>query len=42
MFAMEMLKWLLKIATTDQLADFLTKGLNQEVLEPIQKLAQGW
>jgi hypothetical protein len=31
-----------KIATTDQLADYLTKGLNREVFERIQKLAQGW
>jgi hypothetical protein len=32
----------LKIATTDQLADYLTKGLNREVFERIRKLAQGW
>jgi hypothetical protein len=32
----------LKIATTDQLADYLTKGLNRKVLECIQKIAQGW
>ena len=31
-----------KIATTDQLADFLTKGLNREAFERIRKLAQGW
>jgi hypothetical protein len=32
----------LKIATTDQLADYLTKVLNREVFKRIQKLAQGW
>jgi hypothetical protein len=32
----------LKIATTDQLADYLTKGLNREVYKRILKLAQGW
>ena len=32
----------LKIATTDQLADYLTKGLNRETFERIRKLAQGW
>ena len=32
----------LRIATTDQLADYLTKGLNREVFERIRKLAQGW
>ncbi len=32
----------LKIATTDQLADYLTKGLNRKAIECIQKLAQGW
>jgi hypothetical protein len=32
----------LKIATTEQLADYLTKGLNREVFERIRKLAQGW
>jgi hypothetical protein len=32
----------LKIATTDQLADYLTKGLNRDVFERIRKLAQGW
>ena len=31
-----------KIATTDQLADFLTKGLSREAFERIRKLAQGW
>ncbi len=33
---------MLKIATTDQLADYLTKGLNREVFKRIRKLAQGW
>jgi hypothetical protein len=32
----------LKICTTEQLADYLTKGLNREVFERIRKLAQGW
>ena len=32
----------LKIATTDQLADYLTKGLNRKTFERIRKLAQGW
>ena len=32
----------LKIARTDQLADYLTKGLNRGVFKYIQKLAQGW
>jgi hypothetical protein len=32
----------LKIATTDQLADYLTKGLNRKVFERIRKLAQSW
>ena len=32
----------LKIATTEQLADYLTKALNREVFECIRKLVQGW
>ena len=32
----------LKIAMTDQLADYLTKGLNRETFKRIRKLAQGW
>ena len=31
----------LKIATTNQLADYLTKGLNRKTFERIRKLAQG-
>ena len=31
-----------KISTADQLADYLTKGLTREVLEPIRKVVQGW
>ena len=32
----------LKIDTTEQWADYLTKGLNREVFERIRKLVQGW
>jgi hypothetical protein len=31
-----------RISTTDQLADYLTKGLTREVLERIRKAVQGW
>ena len=30
------------ISTTDQLADYLTKGLTREVFERIRKAVQGW
>lgn len=32
----------MKIDTTEQWADYLTKGLNREVFERIRKLVQGW
>ena len=31
-----------KISTTDQLADYLTKGLTREILERIRRMVQGW
>ena len=31
-----------KISTTDQLADYLTKGPTREILERIRKIVQGW
>jgi hypothetical protein len=31
-----------KIATDQQIADYLTKGLSRETFEKIRKLSQGW
>jgi hypothetical protein len=31
-----------KICTTEQRADYLTKGLSRESFERIRKLVQGW
>ena len=32
----------IKVDTTDQIADYLTKGLPRETFEKLRKLAQGW
>jgi hypothetical protein len=33
---------IVKIDTTEQRADYLTKGLPRDTFEKIRKLAQGW
>ena len=33
---------ILKVSTTEQCADYLTKGLAQEIFERCQELNQGW